>query len=545
MFVKDPETRYCNDHIYSRAKTAIEQARYVQCIGMSQPVPIEKIYQPLYLRFRVEGEPKEADVITIVKEGQSGIIFAGPGAGKSTLLNRLCVELLRLRSFAPFLFILRTPNAVVDLQDFVRRLALGQRPAGTKRADLVLLVDGYDEVSEDERKVVSSLLSQFLALDEGTMVMTCRKYYDIYDLKTQHYYLTEFGTEDSRRFIRAFSSLFRVRMDADALLTELRSRGFTEFAAHPLMLTLICILKTGPIPDLPNNAMGLLKRVCDTLTLRWDQARGIFRRSTNRMDGEERIRCLMRVAFDMTAIQFGEEVLERSVREHLKMVQKRGVDARSLTMEMAQWYGVLLPTADNTWQFVHRSIHDYLAARFWVESGRFNVESISDWSMRAAYALCLCPDATTGLVLSLYRGKTLDMLRECIRNHAAFETQEVARSVAKYPNFPIATNDGLGRIHIYVPDIVATASDRFLLHLIEEACKRVSKGRDLLLFSGLAEAVRRKRLIDSRSIYDFARGRAGSSVTLIVADSHATAPSGFAVRDAFKSSVLSVGGNEP
>jgi len=541
LFGKDPDTVQWNQRLYRRAKTAIEQARYIQCIGMSQPVPIEQIYQPLHLRFWKDGEPKETDAVTLVKEGQSGIIFAGPGAGKSTLMNRLCIELLRLGSSAPFLFILRTPNAVVDLKDFVERLASGKRPAGTKKADLVLLIDGYDELSEQDRKAVSSVLGQFMALEEGVMILTCRRYYDVYDLKAQYYFLTEFGYEESRQFIKAFAALFRARIDAEALLAELHRRGFVELAAHPLMLTLICILKIGPIPDLPNNAIGLLKRAFDTLTLRWDQARGIYRHSANRLDGEERVRCLMRIAFDMTAIQFSEQALERAVRDHLRMIQRRGIDVRTLIMEMAQWYGVLLPTSDNNWQFVHRSIHDYLAARFWIESGRFDTHTISEWNMRAAYALCLGPDATAGLVLSINRGETLDMLRECIRNHAPFETKEVAQSVAQYltrqRHGPLI--DGLGRLHVTVPDVVTAASDRFLLHMIEEACERVSKGRDVLLFSGLAEAVRRKRLVDSRAIYDFARARAGTPLNRIVADGHPTGPEGFRVMDAFTSSVCS------
>jgi replication-associated recombination protein RarA len=113
--------------------------------------------------------------------GTDGIIYAGPGRGKSTLMNWLYVQLQRDSEYCPFLFILRTEDAVSDLKDFVEhvvskrlRTAKGHRP--------LLLVDGYDEVSEDERKVVSAALMEYRATGSGNFFLTCRTFYDVYDL---------------------------------------------------------------------------------------------------------------------------------------------------------------------------------------------------------------------------------------------------------------------------------------------------------------------------------------------------------------------------
>jgi hypothetical protein len=56
--------------------------------------------------------------------------------------------------------------------------------------------------------------------------------------------------------------------------------------------------------------------------------------------------------------------------------------------------GVLVPAEYQRWQFVHRTIHDYLAARYWVESGEFSISPVRDWNTRASYAACLLPDAS-------------------------------------------------------------------------------------------------------------------------------------------------------
>jgi hypothetical protein len=59
------------------------------------------------------------------------------------------------------------------------------------------------------------------------------------------------------------------------------------------MLALVCILKAGPMPSLPKNTVGLLRRAIDTLTFRWDESKGISREASVQLDGDERVRLLM------------------------------------------------------------------------------------------------------------------------------------------------------------------------------------------------------------------------------------------------------------
>jgi hypothetical protein len=398
LFGKDPDTIEWNARLRRRLTSAIEQARWIQCVGMAQPVPIQDIYQPLDL----EQKRSTTTLMRLIETATSAIVFAGPGAGKSTLLNRLCVELLNNSKFTPFLFLLRSPGAPDDLTEFVTRLSNGDRRAISKRHTPILLVDGYDEVNETKRKIVSAALSQFKTTRCGTFFLTCRTFYDVIDLKASHYSLVRFGEEHQRGFIKAFATCYDVKLDADLLLKQLIDRRLQEFAEHPLLLTLICILKIGPLPELPNNSLGLLKRVFDTLTLRWDQQRGIARHSILPLDGEDRIKCLMRIAHEMQELTASAEQVETYARTFLLLAQRKSLDVRDVLRELAQWYGVLVPTEENQWQFVHRSIHDYLAARFWIESGTFRPDTNTKLDSRTAYAACLSPDATRTLVLALH-----------------------------------------------------------------------------------------------------------------------------------------------
>ena len=433
LFGKDQAKVDWNHRLSRRMRLALEQAKYVKCVGMDSPVPIDAIYQPLSLCTKSEirrtavAKTLRTDVHKLLQNRSDAIIYAGPGRGKSTLLNWLYCHLQKSPDYDPFLFILRSENAVEDLGDFVSRLA-GQKHTHKKRP--VLFVDGYDEISEGSRKAVSTALADFRSADLGNFYLTCRTFYDIYDLKVSNYQLSEFDRNDVVNFINSFARSYCVEIDADSLVKHLEGRGFWMFASHPLMLTLICILKTGPLPELPNRSIDLLGRAFETLTLRWDQQRGIHRQSAiPPIDGYDRIRILKRVAFKMRSLIVSRESMEIHVGEYLRLIRRPKVDARTLLQEIAQWYGVLVPTEESNWQFIHRSVQDYLAAQFWLESGRFDPMKVERWNYRAAYAACISGDATPSMVRALTATEDIQTFTECLYNQAPYRSEDVARAV--------------------------------------------------------------------------------------------------------------------
>src|SRR5580698_3188338 len=79
----------------------------------------------------------------------------------------------------------------------------------------------------------------------GRFYLTCRTYYEIYDLNVERYKLAEFTDDDSVHFVKAFAQHYDAVIDAEALVAEMKRRRLAEFAHHPLLLILTCILKTG------------------------------------------------------------------------------------------------------------------------------------------------------------------------------------------------------------------------------------------------------------------------------------------------------------
>ena len=471
---------------------ALRDAATVQIIGMYRPVSIFDIYQPTTLT--AQWQKGVITVRDLLDRKENAVVFGGPGRGKTIFLHYLFATVAKNIDVVPLLFTLRWPGAGADLVSFIEQLGKGRK---VRREPLLLLVDGLDEIPSDERKHVVGALRAYSALEVGTFILSCRTFYHVFDLKATHYELAPFSRYDSTGFINAFARAYKTDIDADALLVELNRHGFEDFASHPLMLAMICILKSGPMPELPQTPIRLIRRALDTLTLRWDDQKGVRRESRLSLDGDDRVRCLMQIAYAMRNLIESTNVVEHVAGVYLKLLQRHDIRPSSLLEEIAQWYGVFVPASEGEWTFVHRTIHDYLAARYWVESGTFVPDRVAEWTPRAAYAACLVPDATRSIVVSLAQSADVAVLTECLYNRALFASDEVAAAIADhFERVPHSyQRTGVhGQTHFSThKDFFPIATDELLYALLRLASGRRSDQRSALLILAAAELKRRGR----------------------------------------------------
>ena len=473
------------DIVDKHLRRALNDAALVKIIGMDRPVSIFDIYQPTTL---LVPRQHTISVFDLLRNQQNAVVLAGPGCGKTILLHYVFATAAKANTSIPLLFTLRWSDAAGDLSTIVKYLVKGK--SVSRRSPVLLLVDGIDEVAPIERQRVAEALREYQGL-------TCRSFYDFPDVKAPHLEIAPFSRVDAREFVSAFARCYRAEIDADALLADLDRHGFSDFASHPLMLAMICILKSGPMPELPETALRLTQRAINTLTLRWDDSRGIRRHTGLQIDGEDRVRCMMEIAFAMTGLVESATAIEHVVGAFLVRLQKSNIPPAELLLEMAQWYGVLVPVSEMKWTFVHRTIHDYLAAKYWVESGRFDPGLVSTWNSRAAYAACLVPDATKAIVAALSKDDDLGPVVECFYNRALFNASDVARALVGYFNrvrYAAEVQHGHYASVVIKYDFFDSASDALVRAILETAVvERRSDGLDVLTAYALFE-FRRRRL---------------------------------------------------
>jgi len=187
IFDKDAASVAEREWLKSLHETAAHQASRVQCVGMSNPVPFEAIYQPTHLfrkgvrrtssEFAYESRTQRSILAEQVQTfqpislddllslGEDGIIFAGPGWGKTTFVSSVFRIIMRSEDMWPVLISLRRPDAISDLVNLVSIAEKAKNKSSRKK--LALLIDGYDEITHSERKTASEVLLKYQASGIG------------------------------------------------------------------------------------------------------------------------------------------------------------------------------------------------------------------------------------------------------------------------------------------------------------------------------------------------------------------------------------------
>lgn len=529
LFGKDSASVQLTSWFKGLQETALAQTATVHCLGMRSPLPFESIYQPTRLivgpdegemvpsesayvwgdrvsRSILRGRSFNEKSITIdefLRRDQDALIFGGPGWGKTTFLHHIFRSTVKRDDVLPVLISLRRPTAVDDLEQYVCACSRIQKKQ--HRACTLLLVDGYDEVTTEQRKRVSEALLQFQAHRAGKFYLTCRDYYHVAQLKAPEVRLEAFTRDDQVRFVGVFLSAFSViRDNAELVVGQLEERGFAEFLSHPLLLTLACIVRTTSTSVQPRSALRLLERALDVLCLHWDEQKHIDRQRTTPLDGHDRVRILRHIAYRSKSPFVKRQRAEEIARRQLTLLAMDKVDPREALLEIARFYGILVPAEDG-YEFVHRTIHDFLAAKQWVESGEFAQQRTYEWNARTGYAACLLEDATHVLKEALAAPDGLPAATEIIGNYASFDLQAIADALIAYFSDNGRVLQYERRSHFetdrkYAPritgqlesDFLRLAHSRFLDFIVEHCCERHARVSDLFVAYAATELYERR-----------------------------------------------------
>ena len=514
IFGKDAASVDERNWLKSLHSTAAHQAANVQCVGMATPVSFEEIFQPTHLfrksvRLATSGyafssrtqrsflaqraatfQPITLDDLLAL--GEDGIIFAGPGWGKTTFLSSVFRVLARSDASWPILISLRRPEAVADL---VRLVSIaGKVQARSSKRRLALLIDGYDEITHADRRVVSEALLQFQAADVGYFLLTCREYYAVYQLTAPEIRLGGFTLDDKYAFVKAFLSAYQSPLDPKEVVDYLQEYGFSDLLSHPLMLTLACIVQTSTQNVNPRSALKLLSRALTVLSYRWDEQKGIKREEELTIDGEDRLQVLRKIAHGAkSAFVQDLRAITTAGQELLRLAHDKA-DTRRVLEETARFYGILVPT-DGGWEFVHRTLQDFLAAQYSVKTGEFARKTTYEWNARTSYAACLMDDCTDVLLAALADKDGLSSAAEILDNTSTYDPSRVAKGIMQYfrrnGHSVVFSHDDRGVAGELSSDFVRYANTRTLNQIIEDCARARSPECDVLTGYAVFELLQR------------------------------------------------------
>ncbi|MEE1738162.1 NACHT domain-containing protein [Streptomyces sp. BE147] len=334
------------------------------------------------------------------------------GAGKTTLLWWLAAHasartldgaLAPLNGLVPFVVPLRTLRARGGTFPGPARLAdasglvVDRAPEGwtgrvLESGRALLLVDGLDEVPPEDREQAHTWLSQLLRrYPETRCVATVRPLAVEPDwLRSEGFEelrLLTMRDEDIQAFVASWHRAARLTEEDDReRLEELEgdlsrqfahNPGLRDLARTPLLCAVICALHRRREGFLPETRWKLYRSSLEMLLGHRDRRRRIEDPEGIEMDVEEHTQLLQRLAVWLVREGQSEFTREQALRQlargltGMERVGAQGPPEKILT-HLLNRSGLLQEHRDDTYQFVHRTFQDFLAAKELIEDDHLN-----------------------------------------------------------------------------------------------------------------------------------------------------------------------------
>ncbi|MGW7417730.1 NACHT domain-containing protein [Streptomyces sp. NPDC054863] len=354
---------------------------------------------------RTARSPQRID--TLLTARPRVLLRGDAGAGKTTLVwwlaahaaaGTLGPQLARLNGLVPYVVPLRTlraqgrPFPAPAQLPTASRLMIDEAPDGwagrvLKAGRALILVDGLDEVSQDDREDAHTWLSELLArYPDNRCIVTSRP------LAVEPGWLGSEGFEELRllpmrngdiqSFVAAWHQAARLStsdphedlpdLERDLAHQFRQNPALADLARTPLLCAVICAVHRVRQGFLPETRWALYRSALHMLLGNRDRRRRIGSPEGIDMTIEEHTQLLQRIA--IWQVRGGQTEFTRlqAVRQlqpalaGMERVRAQGSSDAILT-HLVNRTGLLQERTDDFFQFTHRTFQDFLAAREFVE----------------------------------------------------------------------------------------------------------------------------------------------------------------------------------
>lgn len=336
---------------------------------------------------------KKFRIEEIINEAESHlIILGGPGAGKTTTVKKICQSLLfedEIKSYQfPILINLRDLTKdqsiyknlkdilgiqiLIDNQKDKTQTLIEDKDLRIKYVNsyldslnAIIILDGLDEVNPLKLKSLGQeIKSLILNLSNSLVVVTSRSAsYDLDIENSIEYELCNLNKSQIKEFVHQW---FGNREQSGKFLEEIENSKFYDFSLKPISLAHLCAIyeRTKKFYDKPKSIYKKLVRI---LIEEWDEQRDIIRESNySDFDNERKFDFLSHLAYDLTIrydkkVYFEDDLKDSffNINESFGLPKNQCLKVIS---EIEAHTGIIIQSSYNTFEFVHKSVQEYLTA---------------------------------------------------------------------------------------------------------------------------------------------------------------------------------------
>ncbi|MBN8214737.1 MAG: NACHT domain-containing protein [Xanthomonadales bacterium] len=342
---------------------------------------LDEFYVPtslLYSQSRSLKRLEKANLNSLLKIGPRVIVDGTGGSGKTVFMRYLMLDSIERGVAYPVLFELRTLNddPDVSLEDaMVAHMVANGFPLGSdyakktiKQGQVVLLLDGLDEVSFARRRKLASEIRRLSTSTPCNIVVSSRP-----DLTLEGWELFSRVRMAPLKLEEACELVEKIRFDDDEgikarFIDSLKSGLFDShqsFLSNPLLLS-IMLLTYGDSADIPKRFSSFYERAYIALFEKHDAYKGYRRERETDLDISEfsaLFAAFSTITFNEGIFRFAPTEAARFVKISKKLASSRDV-SESGFIEDAKQAVCLLVEEGLDLSFVHRSFQEYFTAKY-------------------------------------------------------------------------------------------------------------------------------------------------------------------------------------
>lgn len=333
------------------------------------------------------------------------IILGQPGAGKTTSLKKICDIIIKERKKSNYAFpILLRLRDLGDLHttkpifehianiipfefDFTEsrevRFTNGANDAREEAIfsflnfiKPILILDGFDELKDSATKatVLSELKKIANKLTNCKLVLSCRTGEFDYELEHSNTYeIAPLNNEQIESFVKKW---LNDAAKANDFLTKVKNSPFADTSIKPLSLAHLCAIyqRIGNIPDQPKT---IYRKVVNLLIEEWDEQRSIIRMSEfGSFQADQKFEFLAHLAFVLTTTyQTSTFSVDQFKAAYEKICEYHSLprgSADNVVRELEAHTGLFIESGYDKYEFVHKSIQEFLTAEYLVKLPSLN-----------------------------------------------------------------------------------------------------------------------------------------------------------------------------
>lgn len=320
------------------------------------------------------------------------IILGGPGAGKTTTVKKICQSLLfdenindysfpiliNLRDLSTEQTIYKKLKDILGIQivlkdeknktqTLIEDKELRIKYVNTYLDELksIIILDGLDEVNPLKLKNIGQEIKSLIQnLSSSLVIVTSRSAsYDLDIDNSIEYELCNLNKSQISDFVHKW---FDNDKYAEKFLSEIEKSKFYDYSLKPISLAHLCAIyeRTKKFYDKPK---FIYKKLVRLLIEEWDEQRDIIRESDYAdFDNERKFDFLSHLAYDLT-IRYDKKVYFESDLEDsfLNINESFGLpksQCKKVIKEIEAHTGILIQSSYETFEFVHKSMQEYLTA---------------------------------------------------------------------------------------------------------------------------------------------------------------------------------------